>query len=313
MSPTTWVDDSLYLLFKQPSPGNYTICGMRSFLHPNCSTIHEVSGTAGGSTLISHCYDPDDKQAYALSVPESPISMSHDWVNIAVGWGMSLALNDGVFNGNASNARLLAQLIPTTPVLPPLKPSLAEALAVLVGSTLLMSTKSAAFTHYWEFPSASLNPGNYMEFNASLSTQQYTSTYTQTWQALFYPVLIVVAIINVWCLIYYFRRSGLVTDYTEPQNLFALAINSPASKSMAGSCGAGPEDSQFEIDWCVKIEQDTAHYYIQEGESWKGRVRKRKRKTGRGYEMTPQGASPNQSVNGRVSTYSKLSSSRNLL
>ena len=34
--------------------------------------------------------------------------------------------------------------------------------------------------------------------------------------------------INCFCLIYLLFRSGLVTDFTEPQNLFALAVNSRA-------------------------------------------------------------------------------------
>ena len=289
---------------------------MRSFLYPNCSTHHDVSGTAGGSTLTSHCDDPNDKQAYALSVPNSPISASEDWVNIAFEWAASVALMDGIVNGNASIARLLTQLVPQTYALSPLTPSISEALAVLVGSTLLLSTTSATFLHYWGFPKSPLDPGIYASFNASVATQQYTSSYSQGWQAAFYPVLFVVAIINIWCIAYYFRRSGLITDYTEPQNLFALAINSPPSEALAGSCGAGPEKDQFQIDWKVKMEVETAHYFIEEGDTWKRKMKDKALSAGYEFAHTPGQSStqsPAQSHHSRLSSYSKLSNTRSLL
>ena len=295
---------------------DYTVCSMRSFLYPNCSTRHDVSGTAGGSTLASHCDDPDDKQAYALSVPNSPISASPDWVNIAFAWAMAVGLKEGIVNGNASTARLLTQLIPQTTALPTLKPSIAEALAVLAGSTLLLGSTQAAFVHYWEYPAPSLVPGVYSSFNASVMTQQYTSSYIQGWQAAFYPVLFVVAIINVWCLAYYFRRSGLVTDYTEPQNLFALAINSPSSEALSGSCGAGPERYQFQIDWKVKKAAETSHYYIEHGEMWRRKMRDKAASTGYEHAHTPGQSnlqSPDLRHHGRLSSYTKLNSSGALL
>jgi hypothetical protein len=71
------------------------------------------------------------------------------------------------------------------------------------------------------------------------------SSYTQSWQACFYPVLVLVFLINLLCLVYAVVRPGLMTDYTEPQNLFALALNSPSSNALAGSCGAGPRGDQY--------------------------------------------------------------------
>jgi hypothetical protein len=266
--------DSIYILVKAQGFANYTLCSVRSFLSPNCSTQYKVSGLTGGS-LISNCEDPDDKQMYALSVPNSPIKISSDYMNVASQWATSLSLNDGFFNANASNARLLSQLVPQPtnfpPKLPTLKPTIAEAIAVLAGSTLLMASTSSAFVHYWEYENPVLIPGDYNSFNASIKTQQYTSGYVQSWQGAFYLVLLLVFATNVFCLVYFFIRSGLVTDYTEPQNLFALAVNSPPSDSLAGSCGAGPEDEQFKVQWFVKLEEDTTHYYIQEGERWRGR------------------------------------------
>jgi hypothetical protein len=181
--------------------------------------------------------------------------------------------------------------------------------AVLVGSTLLISTTQAAFVHYWQYDSPVLTPGDYQIFNASVSTQQYTSGYAQTWQAAFYPILVVVAVINLFCFVYYFLHSGLLTDYTEPQNLFALAINSPPSESLAGSCGAGPERSQMQTNWFVKHDNETNHYYIQEGEAWKRKMRGKSS----GYELSPNPSSTNNNRHARASSYSKLSNTRSLL
>jgi hypothetical protein len=241
-------------------------------------------------------------------VPNSPISLSKDWVDLAKEWATAISLNDGELYANSSNARLLTQLIATQPSLPMLKPSLAEALAVLAGSVLLLGTTSAAFVHYWEYQSTTLSPGQYNVFNASVATQQYTSGYAQSWQAAFYPILVVVALINIFCFVYYWLHSGLLTDYTEPQNLFALAINSPPSESLAGSCGAGPERHQFQTDWVVKEDAETNHWYIQEGERWKRKARPK----ATGYELSPHQSSPN-GRHSRMSSYSKLSNARSFL
>jgi hypothetical protein len=309
MNKSMYEADSVYFMAKSPNTANYTLCSLRSFLHPNCSTQHDVSGTSGGSSLKSHCEDPNDQEAYALSVPNSPITLSTDWVNYAITWALSVSLNDGAFNANSSTARLLSQLVLTEAQLPSLQPSLAEAVAVLVGSTLLISTTQAAFVHYWQYDSPVLTPGDYQIFNASVSTQQYTSGYAQTWQAAFYPILVVVAVINLFCFVYYFLHSGLLTDYTEPQNLFALAINSPPSESLAGSCGAGPERSQMQTNWFVKHDNETNHYYIQEGEAWKRKMRGKSS----GYELSPNPSSTNNNRHARASSYSKLSNTRSLL
>lgn len=58
-------------------------------------------------------------------------------------------MNDGTVDGNGSNARVLTQLVPKEPKLNPLLPSIAEALAVMAGSTLLQSTKDAPFVEFF--------------------------------------------------------------------------------------------------------------------------------------------------------------------
>lgn len=57
---------------------------------------------------------------------------------------------------------------------------------------------------------------------------------------------------------------GLVTDYTEPQNLFVLAVNSPPSRTLAGSCGRGPDTSEMGISWHVGYAASSNHYFFEE-------------------------------------------------
>jgi hypothetical protein len=155
MTMPVYADDALHLLARGAST-NYTICSLRVFLYPNCSTIHDVSGTAGGSILCSHCLDPSDKQAYFRSVPDTvvPLVPNHDWVQIGFEWAMAISLNDGIVNANSSTARLLTQSIGSMTAetgggLPGLQPSMAKSLAVLAGSTLLTSSTMATLRHYW--------------------------------------------------------------------------------------------------------------------------------------------------------------------
>jgi hypothetical protein len=58
-----------------------------------------------------------------------------------------------------------------------------------------------------------------------------------------YTVLLLVFATNAFCVICFFLRSGLVADYTESQNIFALAVNSLFSDMLSGDCGAGLEGS----------------------------------------------------------------------
>lgn len=58
---------------------------------------------------------------------------------------------------------------------------------------------------------------------------------------------------------------GLVTDYTEPQNLFALAVNSPPSRALAGSCGHGPEGKEMRVPFRVGYAAGANHYFFEEG------------------------------------------------
>ncbi|TVY36497.1 hypothetical protein LSUB1_G006791 [Lachnellula subtilissima] len=299
--------DSIYLLIKAPdiSTQNYTLCRIRSFLSPNCSTHYNVSGKTGGK-LISNCEDPNDENAYYRSAPDAPtVGKAPDWMDVGSTWMSALSLGTGITNANASISRLLSQLVIVeedgVPLeLKPVMPSLAESLAVLAGSTLLVSSTDATFKHSWNYSSPILE-GQQMSFSASLASQEYTSGPTQNWQSMFYLVLLLVFCTNVFCLIYFIMRAGLVTDYTEPQNLFALAVNSPPSKHLEGSCGTGPEGDQFNVDWHVSQEDASGHFFIKNGPRRSDNTKSflgLRRKTGRPTELK------------HSSSYSMLSSKR---
>ncbi|KAH6690316.1 hypothetical protein F5X68DRAFT_229650 [Plectosphaerella plurivora] len=226
--------DALYMLMKSQAITNYTMCELRSWLSPDCSTQFNISGIAGAH-LRAHCDDDNDPDSYRRSHDAKTAwgAPDADWVNLATQWQLSMDLNGGLYNNNASNARILSQLVLQVPSMPTLMPSMAEALAVLASSTLTIASLGTPYKHFWSHPAVKLDPGMHEPFNASIRTQEYTSSHTFAWQNVFYVVLFVVFAINVFCLVYLLLGSGMVTDYTDPQNLFALAVNSPPTYNRA--------------------------------------------------------------------------------
>lgn len=154
--------NSIYLLGRSGEElgETYVLCGIKASQSPFCSTRYNATGK--GATMEAICEDPDDSLAYIRSLSNASYgtaAVSNDWPNIGFDWGNSIALNDGLIDANASNARLLTQLILTAPDGPESAelnralPSPAEALAVLAGCTLLMSTEDAPFVEFWSvFP-----------------------------------------------------------------------------------------------------------------------------------------------------------------
>ena len=69
---------------------------------------------------------------------------------------------------------------------------------------------------------------------------------------------------NVFVFGYFLLHRSLVTDFSEPPNLFALAVNSPPSHAFAGSCGGGPTGKQYMVNWFVNHEG--SHLYMEPGE-----------------------------------------------
>ena len=93
-------------------------------------------------------------------------------------------------NADAANARLLTQLIPKSDELDPALPSIAEALAVLSGCTLLNSGIDSPFDDE-PVGNALTEPPNILEdpvlrdFQALLRVSDYGSGATMPWQNVF--------------------------------------------------------------------------------------------------------------------------------
>jgi len=250
---------SIYLLGKggPNEPEGYFMCSLKAYLTPNCST--QYNATASGATLEAMCEDPGDDFRYIKSNPgalSGNATVNYDWPNIGSEWAKSMSLSAGIVEGNASNARLLTQLMLGAPELNPSLPSPAEALAVMGGCTLLMGTMDAPFVETWNYtqetaPNATLLAPVHQFFNAQIQNQEYASGGTSTAQKAFLAVLIFVFVVNFLILVYFILNRGLVTDFSEPPNFFSLALNSPPSRLLAGSCGGGPEGEQFRVPWLV--------------------------------------------------------------
>ncbi|KAE8407042.1 hypothetical protein BDV37DRAFT_241801 [Aspergillus pseudonomiae] len=256
--------NAMYVLGKPPNATgvDYALCSMKAKKTPRCSVRYTAS--ASGAKFITNCEKPNNKWQFDRFFPDAVDgNWSLDWKNIGSEWGNSLSLNAGINDGKASNARLLMQLTPSGYSLEPGLPSLAEALAVMAGNTLIMGTQNATFLPYWNHSDASLAEPEIEYFNATISIVDYQSAGTEKWQGAFFPVLFLTFVTSVLCLGYLLSEKGRqLTDFTEPQNLFALAINSPATSRLEGACGAGPQGPQFKEKWFVGMEEDDEHYYI---------------------------------------------------
>ena len=277
---------SIYILAAaqdSDTSGNYTLCSLRAAVFPDCSTQYHA--TMSGSYLNARCEDPKDPLSYSKLNPLAPNnSWSPDWPEVATDWALALSLDSGITDGQASNARLLSQMIPTQPSLNPSRPSIAEALAMLAGSTLLMSTLNSPFIHYWNYSTETpvLTIPQYQSFPATFSTFSFQSGPSQSWQNIFYIVLVLVFVINVCCFIYFFSScccfsSGLMTDFMEPQNMFCLSLLSPPNEVLAGACGGGPAKEHFAARWNIKIDREREHLWIDSNEASNEAMRNRRR------------------------------------
>lgn len=131
-----------------------------------------------------------------------------------------LSLTAGFSDGNASNARILTQFILTANELNPALPSLAEALAVLSGCTLIESSIDSPFDgKKWNYTLPEIQPGQHQYFDASVRDQQYASGGNLPYQKAFHLVLIVVFIMNAVILIYFLIHKDWYSDFTDPNNM----------------------------------------------------------------------------------------------
>lgn len=268
-----WGPDSVYLLATPPSTistNEHVLCSVKAMQYLDCTTKYHVA--EAGGRLEVHC-DKDEENILSYSKSQSTATngvWNQDWKDVGSEWIKAVALSQGVSDANASIARLVTQMIPAFNIgtyatsLDPSLPSIGEAIGVLAGCTLLLSSADAPFVHYWNYSTkfTSLEEPQYEGFNASVSYKGYASGGSQRWQGIFYAVLVAHFLLSCFALAYLTWRfcvDGQVTDYTEPANLFALAINSPPSTSMAGSCGAGPSGDVLAKKWQVGMDKDAMH------------------------------------------------------
>ena len=259
--------DSIYVLAtsNDTSGSPHMLCSIRASMSPNCSTEYHAS--MSGGSMTANC-DDNNPLAYRNSHPEATSGVWDPlWITAANTWALTMSLDAGITDNNAANARLLAQLIPNENQLDPLLPSIAEALAVLAGPAVLVFSNSP-FIHYWNYTTSNpdswyLDPPQYQSFNATLLSQDYSSGGSEHWQGIFYIVLFAIFFTNIFCLAYFIIHHGLVTDFIEPQNLFALSLNSPPSHVLEGSCGGGPEAEQLKTNWHIRLERDRDHFLIE--------------------------------------------------
>ncbi|KAF2834162.1 hypothetical protein M501DRAFT_944746 [Patellaria atrata CBS 101060] len=260
-----WARPEIYLLAAggDALAGLYSLCSIKVSLTANCSARYNA--TAKGGTMETLCEDPFDEMTFIKSLHNATTGIpDKDWKNVGSEWANSLSLNTGINDANASNSRILSQLILRKPSLNPALPSIAEAIAVLASCTLLQSSQDSPFVQFWNYSATILDNPQFQYFNASIRAQEYTSGGTDASNKAFFPVLLLVFLTNIGVLAYFLIHKGLVTDFSEPPNLLTIAINSPPSHLLAGSCGGGPEGDQYKVNWYVNTEGD--HLFMESGE-----------------------------------------------
>ena len=190
------------MLAASPS-SKFLLCSLRASQTSDYSTKYHVSRS--GATLSTHFDDPKNDLACSRSRLEATNGvLETDWVTEATDWAAALSLDTGINDANSSNSRLLTQLMPSTSSLDPALPPIAEALAVMSGYTLLLGAIDAPYVHFWNYstPNWLLAVPVDQTFNASVQTQDYRSGCQQRWQGIFYVVLALVFLINIFCLTY---------------------------------------------------------------------------------------------------------------
>ncbi|KAJ5946576.1 hypothetical protein N7454_003415 [Penicillium verhagenii] len=266
-----WPTAAIYLLGKpSASSPDYVMCSMQAKLTGVCSTLYDADSS--GASLYTNCENSSNTLQYDRHVDNFKEGVwSPDWKNVADTWATAVNLGSGITVADASNERLIMQLMPAhdnktdTWSLDPTLPSIGEALAVMAGSTLILSTQNTPFVQGWSYNLAeSLETPAYENFTATIKAIGYSSGGTDKWQGVFYVILVCAFLTSAVCLVFMIieARGHQITDFTEPQNLFALAMNSPQSAILRGACGCGPVGHQMKERWSIGMQENDEHYYI---------------------------------------------------
>jgi hypothetical protein len=125
----------------------YYLCQMKVGLTPYCSTYYTAQSIGG--QMQAHCNDPNEEMTYINGNKSRVTTVSLDWFDTAETAIIALSLNNGIMDGNASNARLLSELMLQKLELNQALPSPAEALAVLGSASILVSVQDSPFVEFW--------------------------------------------------------------------------------------------------------------------------------------------------------------------
>lgn len=249
-------DGAMYVLIRAngTEPKAYSMCSVRSYLTTECSTRY-VSASGGGNVTVD-C-SPNNPLAASRLLSTPKIEYMNQFKDIATELGYALNLNTGATNSNNSLSRVLGffALASNTSELSSSLPSLAEALAVLYGNTLVASSTGAQL-----LPMASTAKLPFWQsFRVHVKTQEYASGTSSGYQLVFYVVLTGVLLLNFFCLSYFLLTPNLVTDWTDVANLFCVSLvsNPPEREKemmIVGDIAAkGFENKQqFSAGWHIK-------------------------------------------------------------
>ncbi|KAJ5459269.1 hypothetical protein N7530_011213 [Penicillium desertorum] len=224
-----WPANAIYLLGATP-PSNdtntpeYVMCSLRGKQTGACST--KYSADTSGAFLSTDCENASN----------------------------GLHLNAGISDGAASNARLLMQMMPRYDrnegsfTLDPSLPSIAEALAVMAGSTLILSSQNAPFVPFWNYSTENQNVLSepvYQSFNASIQAVGYASGGTEQWQGVFYVILVFAFLTSAVCL-----------------GFMIVEARVRRRRSWRVLVGVGLGGEQLKERWYIGMEEEDEHYYI---------------------------------------------------
>ncbi|CAN9192379.1 unnamed protein product [Alternaria alternata] len=244
----------VYLLGKAPdnTTEDYFLCSMKAGITTSCTTRYNAS--SGGQSLEAVCDGPHGNISEDASI--QPLRSNGDKAAL-VGWRElgfnllnSLSLNNGVFDGDASTARIFTQLQLTEPKLNKTLPSPAEALLSMTTCTVLDLTQDFPFTTDGKFDQPQMQ-----NFNASVRVAQYMSGGEKDYQKALLVVLALTLLINIFIFIYFavLLRIRLITDICEPLVLFILGYHSPPQDGLfRGLPQEGPQKRDMRVDWIVK-------------------------------------------------------------
>ncbi|CAN9264984.1 unnamed protein product [Alternaria alternata] len=271
----TWDDTAMYMLGRGgymdgvDSVDRFPLCKFELDTSSHCSTLYSV--TLAGSKVEALCEERAGDMAYFKTDPEATtIQGVGDWRDIGIQWAKNFLLVAEPQADIVSQSKVLMMLLlqpedadPTnfTVELNNLLPSLAETLAIAASDTLFSSFQDAPFAVTRNYTPRSIDGLQTQWFTAKIKSQEYASGGVDNASKGWLVVLISTFLLNLVVLVYFILQPGLVTDFSQPPQLFALAMNSPPTKKLAGSCGCGPEGKEYKICWSVGSEG--GHVYIE--------------------------------------------------